>query len=121
MDKEQTSRELSQAGLPPAQEDQVPANPPSRKRQLDSDDDAEPQTKRARTTQPTLEPARLTRQNLARFNKMGKKKTSDPSDDSGSAKTISTTSTGFAIQARKNGILEPRYSKPPTNLEDLHE
>jgi hypothetical protein len=57
---------------------------------------------------------------------MGKKKTSDSSDDSastkmGSTKTISTTSTSFAIQARKNGILEPRHSKPPANLEELHE
>ncbi|CAP61631.1 uncharacterized protein PODANS_4_2290 [Podospora anserina S mat+] len=111
MDKKQTSPELSQAELPPAQEEQDPANPPSRKRQLDSDDDAEPRTKRAR----------LTRQNLARFNKMGKKQPSDPSDDSGSTKTISTTASGFAIQARKNGILEPRHSQPPTNLQDLHE
>ncbi|KAL8380650.1 hypothetical protein RB595_005089 [Gaeumannomyces hyphopodioides] len=114
MDETQTRPELSRA-------EQVPANPPSRKRQLDSNDDAEPRTKRARTTQPTPEPARLTRQNLAEFNKMGKKKTSNTSDDSGSTKTISTTSTGFAIQTRKNGILEPRHSKPPTNLENLHE
>lgn len=119
MDKKQPSPEPSQAELPPAQEEQVPANPPSRKRQLDSDDDAEPRAKRARTTRPASEPARLTRKNLALFNKMGKKKSSDPSDDSGSTKTISTTSTGFAIQARENGMLEPRYSKPPTNLEDI--
>ncbi|KAK0753894.1 hypothetical protein B0T18DRAFT_434462 [Schizothecium vesticola] len=65
MDNKQTS---PQAKLPPTQEEQ-----------LDSDDDAKPLAKRAR---PTSEPARLTRQNLARFNKMGKKKTSDPSDDS---------------------------------------
>lgn len=109
MDKKQASPELSHAELPPAQEEQVPASPPSRKRQLDSDDDAEPRTKRAR----------LTRQNLARFNKMGKKKTSDSSDDSGSTKTISTTASGFAIQARKNGILDPIGSKPPKNLEDI--
>ncbi|KAG5758048.1 hypothetical protein H9Q72_013817 [Fusarium xylarioides] len=119
MDKKQTSPELLQAELPPAREEQVPANPPSRKRQLDSDDDAEPRAKRARATRPTSEPARLTRQNLARFNKMGKKKTSDPSDDSGSTKTTSTTSSGFAIKARNNGILEPAYSKPPANLEDI--
>ncbi|KAJ4328987.1 hypothetical protein N0V84_000559 [Fusarium piperis] len=122
MDKKQASPKLSQAELPPTQEEQAPANPPSRKRQLDSDDDAEPRTKRARATRatrPTSEPARLTRQNLARFNKMGKKKTSGPSDDSGSTKTTSTTSSGFAIKARNNGILEPAYSKPPMNLEDL--
>ncbi|KAK0655333.1 hypothetical protein B0T16DRAFT_440595 [Cercophora newfieldiana] len=82
MDKKRTSSELSQAELPPAQEEQ-----------LDSDDDAEPRAKRARTTRPTSEPAQLTRKNLALFNKRGKKKSSDPSDDSGSTKTISTTST----------------------------
>ncbi|KAK5663088.1 hypothetical protein OQA88_6504 [Cercophora sp. LCS_1] len=112
MDKKQTSPELSQAELLPTQEEQVLANPSSRKQRVE-DDDCEPQPKRAR----------LTRKNLTLFDKMRKhsKKTSDPSDDSGSTKTISTTSTGFAIQARKNGILEPRHSKPPTNLEDLHE
>ena len=118
MDKKQTSPELSHAELPPTQE-LVPANPPSRKRQLDSDDDAEPRTKRAQTTQPTSEPARLTRQNLARFNKMGKKKTLDPSDDSGSTKTISTTTSGFADKAYKNGIPEQAYSKLPTNFDDI--
>jgi len=108
-----------------SQAEQVPATPPSRKRQIvgDSDDDAEPRTKRARTTRPTSEPARLTRKNLATFNKMGqrKKKTSDPSDDSGSTKTktTSTTSSGFADKARRNGILDPRSSKPPKNLDDI--
>ncbi|KAI1298006.1 hypothetical protein F5Y03DRAFT_368943 [Xylaria venustula] len=116
MDETQTRPELSQ-------KEQVPANPPSRKRQLDSDDDAEPQTKRARTTRPTSEPARLTRKNLALFNKMGKKKTSDPSDDSGSTKTktTSTTTSGFADKARDNGILDPVSSKPPTDLKDVRE
>ncbi|KAK0635851.1 hypothetical protein B0T17DRAFT_517470 [Bombardia bombarda] len=112
MDETQIRPELSQA-------EQVLANPPSRKRKLDSDDDAEPRAKRAQTTRPTSEPARLTRQNLARFNKMGKKKSSDPSDDSGSTKTISTMASGFAIQARKNGIRDPIGSKPPKNLEGL--
>ncbi|KAJ2905784.1 hypothetical protein MKZ38_004461 [Zalerion maritima] len=96
---------------------------PTRKRQIvgDSDDDAEPRTKRARTTRPTSEPARLTRQNLARFNKMGKKKTSDPSDDSGSTKTLSTTASGFDVRARKNGVLDPMGSRPPKNLEEIRE
>ncbi|KAK0655472.1 hypothetical protein B0T16DRAFT_310182, partial [Cercophora newfieldiana] len=123
----------SQAELPPTQEEQVPANPPSRKRQLDSDDDAEPRAKRAQTTRPTSEPARLTRQNLARFNKMGKKGTSkappsasEPSNgssgkSSGTTKAISTTSAGFAIQAYKNGVRQPPYAKPPPNLGDLRE
>ncbi|KAJ4307541.1 hypothetical protein N0V84_012659 [Fusarium piperis] len=116
MDETQTRPELSQ-------EEQVPANSPSRKRQLDSDDDAEPQAKRARTTRPTSEPARLTRKNLALFNKMGKKKSSDPSGDSGSTKTktTSTTTSGFADKARNNGILDPVSSKPPTGLEHVRE
>jgi hypothetical protein len=121
MDKKQASPKLSQAELLPTQEEQVPANPPPRKRQLDSDDDAEPRAKRARTTRPTSEPARLTRKNLALFNKMGKKKTSDPSDDSGSTKTLSTTASGFDIRARKNGILDPMGSRPPKNLEEIRE
>ncbi|KAK3367309.1 hypothetical protein B0T24DRAFT_651576 [Lasiosphaeria ovina] len=128
MDKKQTSPELSEAELLPTQEEQVPANPPSRKRQLDSDDDAEPRTKRARTTRPTSEPARLTRQNLARFNKMGNnhkgsKKGSThrgPTTESSSTKTLSTTASGFAIQAQENGILDPFSSKPPTNLGEIH-
>ncbi|KAK3337128.1 hypothetical protein B0T19DRAFT_61254 [Cercophora scortea] len=120
MDKKQNP-ELSQAELPPTQEEQVPVNPRSRKRQRDSDDDAELRAKRAQTAQPTLEPARLTRQNLARFNKMSTKKTSDPSDDSGSTKTLSTTASGFDVRARKNGILDPIGSRPPKNLEEIRE
>ncbi|TPX14916.1 uncharacterized protein E0L32_005025 [Thyridium curvatum] len=93
-----------------AEEKQASQSTQTRKRQLD-DNDAEPRTKRAR----------LTRKNLAHFNKMGRKKTSDPSDDSGSTKTLSTTASGFGTQARKNGILDPISSKPPTNLEDIRE
>ncbi|KAK3369805.1 hypothetical protein B0T24DRAFT_633316 [Lasiosphaeria ovina] len=124
MDKKQTSPELSQAELLPTQEEQVPANPSSRKRRIDNDDDAEPRTKRARTTRPTSEPARLTRQNLARFNKMGKgsKKGSThrgSTTESSSTKTLSTTASGFAIQAYKNGVLDPSSSKPPKNLEEI--
>ncbi|KAJ2894224.1 hypothetical protein MKZ38_007824 [Zalerion maritima] len=115
MDETQTS--------PQAQKEQIVPAATSRKRQLDSDDDAEPQTKRARTTRPTSEPARLTRKNLATLDKMGKKKTSDPTDDSGSTrtKTTSTISSGFNVQARKNGILDPYSSKPPKNLENIRE
>ncbi|VBB84197.1 Putative protein of unknown function [Podospora comata] len=123
MDKNQTSPKLLQAEFPPAQKEQVLANPPSRKRQLDSNEDTVPQAKQARTTHPTSEPARLTRQNLARFNKMGKKKCSDPSDHSRSTKTktTSTTSTGFADKARKNGILDPHGSRLAKNLEDIRQ
>ncbi|KAJ2905730.1 hypothetical protein MKZ38_004597 [Zalerion maritima] len=93
-----------------AEEKQAPQSTQTRKRQLDSDDD-KPQPKRAR----------LTRKNLAAFNKMGKKKTSD--DDSGSTKTktTSTTSSGFAEQVYKNGVRQPPYAKPPPNLEDIRE
>ncbi|KAK3935481.1 hypothetical protein QBC46DRAFT_323223 [Diplogelasinospora grovesii] len=93
------------------------------KRQIDGDgDDNERQLKRAR----------LTRKNLARFNEMAKKKgtnkgsasASAPPDstvDSSATKTTSTTSSGFADKAYKNGILHPRHSKPPTNLDDIRQ
>ncbi|KAJ2891395.1 hypothetical protein MKZ38_000509 [Zalerion maritima] len=88
---------------------------PTRKRQIDNSD-VEPQPKRARLTRK-----KLTRKNLAEFNKMGKKKNSDPTDDSRSTKTktTSTTTSGFAMKAHRNGILEPAYSKPPANLENI--
>ncbi|GAP92039.1 putative heterokaryon incompatibility [Rosellinia necatrix] len=112
--------ELSQAELSRTQVEQVPANPQTRKRPLDSDNNAESRTKRSRTTRPTLKPARLTRKNLAEFNNMGEKKTSDPTDASlTTTKTTLTTTSGFAIQARNNGILDPIDSKPPKNLEDI--
>ncbi|CAK7224823.1 hypothetical protein SCUCBS95973_005650 [Sporothrix curviconia] len=120
MDEKQAFPELSQAVLP-SQEDQVPANSPTRKQQRDSDDDdAEPQVKRARTTNPTSEPAPLTRKNLALFNKMVKKKTADPSDD-GSTTTLPTTASGFDARALKNGVIAPMDSRPPENLEELRE
>jgi hypothetical protein len=111
MDDAQTHPEVSRAEPPSSQEGQVPVIPPSRKRQIDSGSDDEPLVKRAR----------LTRKNLALFDKMGRKKASDPTDDLNTTKTTSTTTSGFAIQAYKNGILPPRYSKPPTNLKDFHE
>ncbi|KAK3686136.1 hypothetical protein B0T22DRAFT_500801 [Podospora appendiculata] len=52
---------------------------------------------------------RLTRKNLALFDKSA----------SSAAKTASTTTSGFAVQAYKNGILPPALSKPPTNLGDI--
>jgi hypothetical protein len=90
------------------------------KRQIDSDGDDERQLKRAR----------LTRKNLAVFDKMAKKKGSskalastppESTIESTTTNSTSTTSSGFAIQAYENGILEPRYSKPPTNLKDIRE
>ncbi|RYO96193.1 hypothetical protein DL764_007509 [Monosporascus ibericus] len=84
-----------------------------RKRQIGSGgDDNERQLKRAQ----------LTRKNLALFNKMTKRKGTNKASASAppestveppTTKPTSTTSSGFAIQARKNGILNPIYSKPP--------
>ena len=82
----------------------------TRKRRID-DNDVEPQPKRAP----------LTRKNLSTFDKMGKK-TSNPTDGlSITTKTTSTTMSGFANKARKNGILDPRSSKPPKNLKEIRE
>jgi hypothetical protein len=90
----------------------------SRKRHLDSEDAAGHQPKRVR----------LTKENLALFNKMGRRKGTEGSNSSStsshlessaeSATTKTTTSSGFAIQAQKNGILNQVHSKPPKNLED---
>ncbi|KAK4134963.1 hypothetical protein BT67DRAFT_360119, partial [Trichocladium antarcticum] len=75
-----------------------------------------------------LKRTQLTRRNLVLFNKMGKTKTgsnkvSSPSDSSDRAttttKTISTTSSGFEARAYQNGIIGPRYSKPPTNIREI--
>lgn len=104
-------------------QEQVPPATRVRKRQIDSEDDSDGEHE--------LKRARLTRKNLTRFNKMAKKKgtskgsapASAPPDstvDSSSTKTISTTSSGFAIRAHRNGI-DPLNSKPPTNLENTHE
>ncbi|POR32988.1 Uncharacterized protein TPAR_06803 [Tolypocladium paradoxum] len=92
---------------------------PLQKRQVEVDsDDKEHQPKRAR----------LTRKNLALFNEMGKKKGNNKASasappnsavESSTTKTTSTTTSGFAIQARDNGILDTRSSKPPENLEDI--
>lgn len=52
---------------------------------------------------------------------MGKKnktkKTASASEPT--TKSLSTTSSGFAEQAYKNGILRPAHSTPPTNLVDM--
>lgn len=68
-----------------------------------------------------LKRARLTRKNLALFDKMGRKKVSGSTAESGSTKTTSTTTSGFDIKARKNGILLPPSSRAPTNHETRHE
>ncbi|KAI1500686.1 hypothetical protein F5X99DRAFT_419005 [Biscogniauxia marginata] len=92
--------------------EQITPATPLRKRQIDTDsNDDEYQLNRAR----------LTRQNLALFNKMAKNKggkalTSGPSD---STIESSTTSSGFAIQANKNGILPPAKSQRPKSFENI--
>lgn len=100
-------------------QEQVSPTTRLRNRRVDSDGDND---------ERRLKRARLTRKNLTLLNKTGKSKTSNNASasahpestvDSLSAKTISTTSSGFAIQAHKNGILEPLYSKPPTNLGNI--
>lgn len=88
-----------------------------RKQQIDSDDGG---------NEPELKRARLTERNLARFNKMERKKgyTKTSHNDSTSestTKTMSARSSGFAIRAHMNGILDPFNSKPPTNLENIQE
>lgn len=78
---------------------------------------------------------RLTRKNLALFNeKMAKKKgtnktssaapapaesTAESSTKTKTNSSTSTTTSDFAIQAYKNGILNPLSSRPPANLEDI--
>ncbi|KAL2022930.1 hypothetical protein VTK56DRAFT_4145 [Thermocarpiscus australiensis] len=77
--------------------------------------------------------ASLTRENLRRLNKMARSKraikervsssassgsTTTTEESKSTAKTISTTSSGFEAQALENGILDRVRSKPPSNLDD---
>ncbi|KAK3293692.1 uncharacterized protein B0H64DRAFT_419366 [Chaetomium fimeti] len=71
--------------------------------------------------------ARLTRKNLALFNTIPKKGSkgsaaSAPPDSTAASSTrttSSTTTSAFAIQAHKNGILNPAFSKSPKNLQSI--
>lgn len=89
-----------------------------RKQQIDSDDDNNEHKSRK---------ARLTQKNLARFNNMVKKKEANKpsalSDSTGESttKTTSTKTSGFAIQAHKNGMYHPLNSKPLINCEARQE
>ena len=107
-------KRLYDSALKPEAEEQEQVSPATRsqERQISSDgDDSERQLKRSR----------LTRKNLALFDKMGKKKVPDSTDESGSTKTTSTTTSGFVEKAYKNNILHPHHSKPPTNSENIRE
>ncbi|KAI5917139.1 hypothetical protein F4810DRAFT_716746 [Camillea tinctor] len=76
-----------------------------------------------------LKPTQLTRKNLAKFNKMMKEEGTGSKDsistppesisESTFSKTLSTTMSGFAIQANRNGILRAVQSHSPANLEDI--
>ncbi len=96
-------------------QEQAPLVTQFRKRQIDSQDGEQPKR------------TRLTRKNLALFTKMGRKKGTEasvsiPSEStivSSTTKTTSTTTSSFAMQVHKNGIMHPSRSKPPTNLEDV--
>ncbi|KAK3336827.1 hypothetical protein B0T19DRAFT_447654 [Cercophora scortea] len=98
-----------------------------RKRPIDDDSDSDSDSEQDGEHRPKR--TRLTRKNLALFNKMAKNKgkkasayappeSTAQSSSTTQAKTISTTSSGFADQADKNGILNTRRSKRPENYED---
>lgn len=84
------------------------------------DDAAQPQTHQC-VLKPLelLEPAPLTKQNLALFDKMTKKGGDTETDGGKSSRATSTTTVGFAVRAQKNGILDVRDSQPPQNMEDI--
>ncbi|KAH7175874.1 hypothetical protein EDB81DRAFT_674350 [Dactylonectria macrodidyma] len=64
---------------------------------------------------------RLTWENLTLFDKMtGNKETAQKSPIQLLATTTTATTSGFGFEAHANGMLEPRRSKPPTNLEDIY-
>ncbi|KAI1122712.1 hypothetical protein F5Y10DRAFT_69412 [Nemania abortiva] len=102
------------AMLEPKAEEQEQVSPAmrSQKRQMGNSDDDDKEHR--------LKRARLTRKNLAQFDKMGKKKGTEAAPSAlPDSTTGSTTTSGFAIQAYENGILGPSASKPPTNLEEI--
>jgi hypothetical protein len=70
---------------------------------------------------------RLTRKNLALLEKIANESTKKSSvsappgstDESSSAKTLATTTSGFAVQAYSNGILASAHSRSLRNLEGI--
>ncbi|KAK3380537.1 hypothetical protein B0T24DRAFT_521143 [Lasiosphaeria ovina] len=118
--------ETVQQHQPPRLEGQEQVSPAtqSQNRQIGSDGDNEHQ----------LQPTRLTRNNLARFNKMARKKGTKASgsapkstdkslttETTSTTKTTSTTTSSFAIKAYKNDMLDTISSKPPTNHREIRE
>ncbi len=105
-------------------QEQVPPAALLRKRQIGSDtddsdtDDSDTDDSDTDDSEHQLKRARLTRKNLALFTKAS---ASAPPESTDGSKTTSTTTSGFAIQARQNGMLDPISSKLPTNLEDKRE
>ncbi|KAK3691994.1 hypothetical protein B0T22DRAFT_474971 [Podospora appendiculata] len=69
---------------------------------------------------PPAKRARLTRENIRLLDKMTRSRAPPVStgDAESRSKTISTTSSDFAAQAAKNGILDPISSKAHKNLRD---
>lgn len=112
-------KHLYASSLEPKVESPEQVSPPTRLQKWQISSDGEHLKKRVQ----------LTRKNLALFNNMAKKKGTSKASASAppestsesSTKTTSTTTSGFAIQAYKNGILNPLSSKPPTNLEDMRQ
>ncbi|KAJ8122827.1 hypothetical protein ONZ43_g1075 [Nemania bipapillata] len=111
-------------------EQKVSQSTRSRKRQINNEEDDDNSNDNDRNDERVLKRARLTRKNLARFNKMvGTRTSGGPAPasiplhstaTSSSAKPISTTSPSFDLKATKNGMLNQAFSKPPTNLENIH-
>jgi hypothetical protein len=98
--------------LSPRPEGQEAVSPATRlqKRHIGSDNNNEEHHPRR---------ARLTRENLAVLSKVERKNSAESTVGSSSAKTTSTTTSGFALQCYKNGMRDLRHPKPPTNLENL--
>jgi hypothetical protein len=111
----------------------------SQKRQLDvgDDGDKDKQGLPPRRPRKRRRPAPLSERNLTLFDKMGRRdkgkgygldrgrgpskgaSSESTSDKSSTTKTLSATASGFAMQATKNGILDPSRSDPPANIDEI--
>ncbi len=98
----------------PGAEETVPGPSSVRKRELSvgsGSDDVQGQQQPKRT--------RLTRDNLAALGSLERPKGASQNSGDSPAETGSTTSSGFEVQATRNGILLSSNSKPPANLPGL--